>query len=172
MFERMKMLSDKIFQSDITKKPPRAPSHEVWKSLIGSFLGILTIAAIDKFWLSEHFDNVELLYGSFGASAVLLFDAYKSPLAQPWNALFGQALSATIGVSIRLFCTYAIVIPPYIQAALAVSIAIAMMDLMDCLHPPGGATALTAIIGGMKVHRMGYMYVLYIGMYWIIVYIE
>ncbi len=49
---------------------------------------------------------------------------------------------------------------PWLAAALAVSIAIAMMHLTKTLHPPGGATALIAVIGGNTVHNLGYLYVL------------
>jgi CBS-domain-containing membrane protein len=37
-------------------------------------------------------------------------------------------------------------------AGLAVGLAIFFMERLGCLHPPGGATALVAIIGGKKVH--------------------
>ena len=34
------------------------------------------------------------------------------------------------------------------------------MHLTKTLHPPGGATALIAVIGGDGVHSLGYLYVL------------
>lgn len=34
------------------------------------------------------------------------------------------------------------------------------MHMLRCLHPPGGATALVAVIGGAQVHALGYGYVL------------
>ena len=30
------------------------------------------------------------------------------------------------------------------------------MISLGCLHPPGGAVALTAVIGGPSIHAMGY----------------
>jgi CBS-domain-containing membrane protein len=42
----------------------------------------------------------------------------------------------------------------------AVATAIAIMHLTKTLHPPGGATALIAVIGGDSVHSLGYMYAL------------
>ena len=33
------------------------------------------------------------------------------------------------------------------------------MHLTKTLHPPGGATALIAVIGGQTVHNLGYLYV-------------
>ena len=41
----------------------------------------------------------------------------------------------------------------------ALSLAIAGMHLTRTLHPPGGATALIAVIGGDGVHSLGYGYV-------------
>ena len=41
---------------------------------------------------------------------------------------------------------------------MAVPVSIALMHLTKTLHPPGGATALIAIIGGDSVHHLGYLY--------------
>jgi CBS-domain-containing membrane protein len=35
-----------------------------------------------------------------------------------------------------------------------------MMHLTKTLHPPGGATALIAVIGGEKIHGLGFGYAL------------
>ncbi|AMK17818.1 MULTISPECIES: HPP family protein [Sphingobium] len=83
-----------------------------------------------------------LLVAPMGASAVLLFAVPASPLAQPWPVLGGNIVSAIIGITI------ARLIPdPTIAAALAVGCAIAGMSLLRCLHPPGGAVALSAVLG-------------------------
>lgn len=78
-----------------------------------------------------------------GASAVLLFAVPASPLAQPWSIVGGNAISAIVGTII------AWIFPdPAIAAAIAVSLAILTMSLLRCLHPPGGAAALSAVLGG------------------------
>ena len=59
--------------------------YAVW-SLISSTLGILAIGEMTT--LFGH----PLLIGSFGASAVLLFGATESPLAQPRNLVGGHLL--------------------------------------------------------------------------------
>ena len=97
-----------------------------------------------------------MIIGSFGASAVLVYGAIRSPLAQPRNLIGGHMLSAVIGVAAFQCLGYM----PWLAAALAVSIAIALMHLTKTLHPPGGATALIAVIGGDAVHNLGYLYVL------------
>ena len=97
-----------------------------------------------------------LLIGSFGATAVLVYGAVRSPLAQPKNVLGGHVLSALIGV-----CAHQVLgATPWLAAAVAVATAIAVMHLTRTLHPPGGATALIAVIGGDSVHSLGYMYAL------------
>ncbi len=78
-----------------------------------------------------------------GASAVLLFAAPASPLAQPWSIVVGNGVSALMGV-----LSASLVPDPALAAALAVMLAIAAMFLTRSLHPPGGAVALTAVIGG------------------------
>ena len=97
-----------------------------------------------------------MIIGSFGASAVLIYGAIKSPLAQPRNLLGGHVISALVGVTAFKLLTPHL----WLAAALAVSVSIAVMHATKTLHPPGGATALIAVISGAKVHNLGYLYVL------------
>ena len=97
-----------------------------------------------------------MIIGSFGASAVLIYGAIKSPLAQPRNLLGGHILSALVGVTAFKLLTPHL----WLAAALAVSVSIAVMHATKTLHPPGGATALIAVISGAKVHNLGYLYAL------------
>ena len=46
----------------------------------------------------------------------------------------------------------------WLAASVAVATAIAAMHLTKTLHPPGGATALIAVIGSGKIHALGYLY--------------
>jgi CBS-domain-containing membrane protein len=137
-----------------TKSPPRVSVWEIVLSWIGSFLGIASVALLN-FKLLEGSDLV-MIIGSFGASAVLVYGAIKSPLAQPRNLIGGHVLSAVIGV-----VTYKL-LPgaPWEASSLAVSTAIAAMHATKTLHPPGGATALIAVIGTEKIHSLGFLYVL------------
>lgn len=123
-------------------------------SFIGAFLGIGIIAFIQSQTFSK-FENVFLI-GSFGATCVLLYGAIQSPLAQPRNLIGGHIISAIIGVSIYKIFPDII----WITAPLAVSISIVVMQITKTLHPPGGATALIAVIGTEKVKALGYFYVL------------
>lgn len=138
----------------ITKSPPLVSLHEIIWSWIGAFLGI-SLVAFSHFNLLVGSDLM-MIIGSFGASAVLIYGAIRSPLAQPRNFVGGHIISAIIGVaSYQLFEAI-----PWLAAAFAVATAIAAMHATKTLHPPGGATALIAVIGSDKVHALGYLYVL------------
>ncbi|CAM1353454.1 HPP family protein [Tenacibaculum insulae] len=126
---------------------------ESFWSFIGAFIGIGIIAFIQSFYLSK-VENIFLI-GSFGATCVLVYGAIQSPLAQPRNLIGGHVLSAIIGVTIAKFLPDII----WITAPLAVSVSIILMQYTKTLHPPGGATALIAIIGTEKIKELGYMYV-------------
>lgn len=137
-----------------TKSPPPVNLYEIIWSWTGAFLGIAIIGYINESILSKG-DQI-LLIGSFGASAVLLYGAIKSPLAQPRNLLGGHIISAIIGVTAHQLCPSHL----WLASAAAVSTSIALMHMSKTLHPPGGATALIAVIGGDKIHNLGYMYAL------------
>ena len=134
--------------------PPGVSAGEVFWSWLGSFLGVAAVALLHAGLFEPR--DLSLLIGSFGASAVLLYGAVRSPLAQPRNLIGGHVLSAIVGVSAQLWLGGT----PWLAAAVAVSVAIAIMHLTRTLHPPGGATALIAVIGGDSVHQLGYLYVL------------
>lgn len=123
-------------------------------AFLGSFSGIGLIAFLQSNVLNEH-DNLFLI-GSFGASSVLIYGAIQSPLAQPRNLVGGHLISALVGVTMHLLIPDML----WLAAALAVSISIVLMQITKTLHPPGGATALIAVIGSEKVKALGYMYVL------------
>lgn len=128
--------------------------REKFWSFIGAFTGIGFIAFIQSKYLLET-ENMFLI-GSFGASSVLVFGAIQSPLAQPRNVIGGQVISALIGVTIAKFLPDVI----WLTAPLAVATSIIAMQFTKTLHPPGGATALIAIIGTENIKNLGYFYVL------------
>ena len=117
-----------------------------------AFLGIFLTALLSS-GLGDK--ATPLMITSLGASSVLLFAAPHSPMAQPWPFVGGQLISALVGVTCFKF------IPGvFVSAALAVALAIFAMHLLNCLHPPGGATALAMVMGGQELHRLGYSVVL------------
>lgn len=134
--------------------PPRVSFDEVFWSWTGAVLGIGAVAWIQGLLFSGHAQT--LMLGSFGASAVLVFGAPRSPLAQPRNLLGGHVLSALVGVACwKLFAPW-----PGMAQAMAVATAIALMHLSRTLHPPGGATALIATLGAPEISHLGFGYAL------------
>lgn len=93
------------------------------------------------------------LVAPIGASAVLIFAVPTSPLAQPWPVIGGNMLSALVGV-----LAANLIASPIVAASVAVGLAIGVMSKLRCLHPPGGAAALTAVIGGPAVHSLGWSF--------------
>ena len=138
----------------MTKSPPAVSVSEIAWSWVGAFVGISLVGIINSCVFAG--TDLTLVIGSFGASAVLIYGAIRSPLAQPRNLLGGHMLSAIIGVA-----TYQVLHDYlWLAAAVAVATAIAVMHVTKTLHPPGGATALIAVIGGERIHAIGYWYVL------------
>ncbi|MBU2915382.1 MULTISPECIES: HPP family protein [Reichenbachiella] len=123
-------------------------------SFLGSFIGIGLIGLLQHTFLNVN-DNLFLI-GSFGASSVLIYGAIQSPLSQPRNLVGGHVVSAIVGVTVQLVFPHT----PLIAAPLAVSLSIIGMQMTKTLHPPGGATALIAVLGSAQIKAMGYMYVL------------
>ncbi|MBF0369924.1 MAG: HPP family protein [Magnetococcales bacterium] len=138
----------------VTQSPPRVSLEETAWSWIGAFLGISAVALIHYQFLSQ--SDLVMVIGSFGASAVLIYGAIRAPLAQPRNLMGGHLISAFIGVSSHMLFGEWL----WFAAAFAVATAIAAMHLTKTLHPPGGATALIAVIGSPKIHDLGFLYVL------------
>lgn len=93
-----------------------------------------------------------LLVAPIGASTVLVFAVPASPLAQPWPVIGGNMLSAICGlIVVRLIGD------PVAAAAVAVGLAIIVMSLARCLHPPGGAVALGVALAAAHT-PLGWLY--------------
>jgi CBS-domain-containing membrane protein len=120
-------------------------------SAIGALLGILAVYWVSRWFLED--TALHLMVASMGATAVLLFGAPHGVLSQPWALFVGHGVSAIIGVG----CQKLFPGEPW-TPALAVGAAVGAMHYLRCLHPPGGATALSAVIGGSDIHVLGYQY--------------
>ena len=123
-------------------------------SFLGAFIGIGLIAFCQGQVLARQ-ENIFLI-GSFGASSVLVYGAIQSPLAQPRNLIGGHVICAIIGVTIYKIMPDIV----WLEAPLAVALSIVAMQVTKTLHPPGGATALIAVIGSEKIKSLGYLFVL------------
>ena len=126
--------------------------REHWVSALGALLGILAVMWVGEIWLGKN--GGLLAVASMGAASVLLFATPHGALSQPWPVFGGNIVSALIGVT----CARWLGADPMLAASLAVALSIAAMYSLRCLHPPGGATALYAVLGGDAVHALGYGY--------------
>ncbi len=140
------------FLRPVSEPAPRVSWLELFWSWLGALIGIGLVAYLHYGRLGP--GGTTMLVGSFGATAVLIYGAIRSPLAQPRNLVGGHLISAAIGVA----SWQAFEATPWFAAAFAVATAIGVMHYTRTLHPPGGATALIAVIGGDKIHALGYGY--------------
>lgn len=132
-----------------------ATLRERMVACLGALVGITLTGLICGLVFGQGPD-IPLIVAPMGASAVLLFAVPASPLAQPWSIIGGNTISAFMGVLAARF------IPdPVVAIGVGVSLAIAAMSLTHCLHPPGGAAALTALIGGPAVTSAGFLFPLF-----------
>ena len=132
--------------------PEASPApREQWRSAAAAAVAVWCVA-----WASALIVSAPpFLVAALGASAVIVFALPASPLAQPWSVVGSYVVSGLAGVAAAKF------VPDVpLAAALAVGLCILGMLSLRCLHPPGGAVALFAVIGGEKITAMGFGYVL------------
>ena len=128
--------------------------REHWISAAGGLSGMLVVWWVSALLLDSQ--GAVLVATSMGSTAVMLFAAPHGPMSQPWPLIGGHLVSALVGVA----CVQWLGSEHVMTAPLAVGLSIAAMYSLRCLHPPGGATALGAVLGGESVHALGYLYVL------------
>ncbi len=145
---RLKRTADRLFAPLL--------AGATFRSRLIASLGILlcvVVTGMVSAWLYDHTTHYVFLIAPVGASAVLLFIVPSSPMAQPWAIIGGNTISALVGVIV-----YQLVKEPFLAAGLAVSLSVLAMSLARAMHPPGGAIALTAVIGGHTVTEAGFLF--------------
>ncbi|PMS16622.1 hypothetical protein C0Z18_22535 [Trinickia dabaoshanensis] len=135
-------------------QPIAVSSRERLRACLGALLGIAATGA-SMHWLLGPQAQVPFLIAPMGASAVLLFAVPASPLAQPWSFVGGNLVAATVGVLCAMWIGN-----PVVAAAVALAAAIGVMFALRCIHPPSGAVALTAVLGGPAIHALGLRFVI------------
>jgi CBS domain-containing membrane protein len=125
------------------------PFNEKFRSGIAAFSGILLLGLALRYLPGENAAHFAI-FASMAAAAVLLYAAPHSPMAQPWPLVCGNLISGLIG----WFCSLWISDPVW-AAACAVGLSVFAMHLANCLHPPGGATAMIMVLGGALFHQHG-----------------
>ncbi|MDP7593193.1 MAG: HPP family protein [Litorilituus sp.] len=122
-------------------------------SIVGAFIATLC-ASFFSFNILQA-ENQPMVLASTGASAMLIFAIPHSPVSQPWPLVGGHIISAFIGIS-----AYYLIPNPILASSVAIALAMLAMHHTGSMHPPGGATAVTAVIGGTSVHELGYIFVI------------
>ncbi len=122
-------------------------------SVVGAFIGTLIASFFSSTILQA--EDLPLILASTGASAILIFSLPFSPVSQPWNLVGGHLVSAFVGVS-----CYVLVPNELVASSLSIPFSMLLMHYLRCMHPPGGATAITAVIGGANVHALGYAFII------------
>lgn len=123
-------------------------------SAFGALAGIVLVYGVSRMFVGG--DDLFFIVASMGASAVLVFAVPHGALSQPWPVVGGNVISALVGVGVAKWLGHGLV-----GSGLAVAGAVLTMYYLRCLHPPGGATALLAVIGGPDITALGFGYALY-----------
>lgn len=127
-----------------------------FRSRLIASIGILlciAFAGLVSGWLYDHATHSVFMIAPVGASAILLFVVPSSPMAQPWAIIGGNTISALIGVII-----FHVVNEPLLASGLAVALSVLAMSVTRSMHPPGGAIALSAVIGGHAITDAGFLF--------------
>lgn len=124
---------------------------EMTISVIGAMVSTLLATFFSDTILSA--EGTHIILASTGATAILVFGMPHVPASQPWNIVGGHLVSAFVGVTCYKFIPFDI-----LAASTAIPLAMIAMHYLRCMHPPGGATAITAVIGGESVHQLSYAF--------------
>lgn len=130
--------------------PVTVDGKERLRACVGALIGILLTGLATRLMLGPT-PGLPFLIAPMGASAILLFAVPASPLAQPWAFIGGNLVSAAIGVTCARWIG-----DPFLAGAIALCLAIGAMFALRCLHPPSGAVALMAVLGGDAIRAAGY----------------
>lgn len=130
---------------------PRANNKDSIIGAVGAALGMAVTWLLCD-WLLD--GTAPILVMSMGASAVLLFATPMSPLAQPVPVILAHTVGALVGV---------VAAQNIDNTALAVGVAVGVtagvIIRFGITHPPSGGTALSAVVGGDAITKLGYEFI-------------
>ncbi|KAJ2351625.1 hypothetical protein IWW50_004326 [Coemansia erecta] len=147
------------YRREIAPPPPVL----IWSLYSGltSFLAIMVLTLIHKYGAAIKAHHLPFAIAPMGASAVLIFAVPASPLAQPRNVIVGHIIAAVIGTFMHALFKHVAESFRWMPASLAVGVAIALMGLTNCYHPPAGATAFIGGYFGPDMEAVGWWYPLF-----------
>ncbi len=126
-------------------------TKEATASVVGAFMATLFASFLSYTILDG--EHIGMVLASTGASAMLIFALPHSPASRPWNLVAGHQISAFVGISCLLLIDH-----PVFASSIAIALSMLLMHSARCLHPPGGATAVTAAIGSPQIESLGYTF--------------
>ncbi|MFL0802945.1 MAG: HPP family protein [Agarilytica sp.] len=128
-------------------------NKELSASIAGAFIATLCASFFSYNILQA--EQSSMILASTGASAMLVFGMPHAPVSHPWNLVGGHLVSALVGVT-----CYKLIPNEILASSVAIGLAMPLMFVCRCMHPPGGATAVTSVVGGHAVHNLGYAFVI------------
>ncbi|KAJ2031204.1 hypothetical protein IWW57_000809 [Coemansia sp. S610] len=140
-----------------------APPVLVWALFSGlsSFTSMAILGIITKYGPAIKDNHLPFAIAPAGASAVLLYGVPSAPLSQPRNVFFGHLIAAITGTFMNQLFKNTPDSLHWLPGALAVGVAIALMGIANCYHPPAGATAYLAGFYSPDAVRVGWWYMMY-----------
>lgn len=124
------------------------PPKEWLRAGVGALLGLFLAGMACSYAFGS---SVALhLLGPLAASAVLLFAVHSGALAQPWPLVGSYACATVVGLVLHHWFGSALWV-----AALALGVAILVMCLLRCLHPPGGGVAVSVVLADSSLTALG-----------------
>lgn len=142
---------NKIFSNSPHKKARDNWWTTFW-AFIGSFIGIASIGLLYQYGLADK--GYPVFFPALGATSVLFYSLTDLPGAQPRNAFVGQVVGTFVSVAIFQLVGQI----PWLAGALSVSLTVAILDFINCQHPPAGALALAFIVTP-SFHSLLYLYI-------------
>ncbi|MFJ1338962.1 HPP family protein [Pseudomonas caricapapayae] len=128
--------------------PLNIPAKEWLRAGVGALLGLFLAGLA----CSYAFGSAVALHllGPLAASAVLLFAVHSGALAQPWPFVGSYACATVVGLVLHHWFGSALWV-----AALALGLALVVMCLLRCLHPPGGGVAVSVVLADSSLTALG-----------------
>ncbi|RCK65418.1 hypothetical protein Cantr_01367 [Candida viswanathii] len=137
------------------------PDYFIWLEIfVGSFGGVALLEGIFKnpnVFTTYH--HAPMILASYGATAILCFNASQVPLAQPRNVFIGHFIASVIGMSIQKLFSLSEAGRNHYWASGALSVAVSsvVMSIGNCVHPPAGASAMLPSVDE-QVRMMSWWY--------------
>lgn len=129
----------KNWQTANLPMPARLSKKAIFLAWLGAFLAIMCVASLDSV------TKTPLIFGSLGASCLLVYAYPTSPFAQPRNVIGGHFLATLTGLAVMtLFGVNAMTM------AIGVATAIALMLIFRVPHPPAGSNPLIVMLAMAK----------------------